>query len=121
VVCKGRVTDRYGENGRYFAELELWAENQKGELVMKGQSQIQPFYSLEDETRQRAGQAPILVSIPRQSLLTPPPPPPPPAAKPPAPVAEKPVAAAKKVAAREKPVAKKASIKGTSPTKSKKG
>jgi acyl dehydratase len=121
VVCKGRVTDRYGENGRYFAELELWAENQKGELVMKGQSQIQLFYSLEDETRQRAGQAPILVSIPRQSLLTPPPPPPPPAAKPPAPVAEKPVAAAKKVAAREKPVAKKASIKGTSPTKSKKG
>jgi hypothetical protein len=118
VVCKGRVTDRYGENGRYFAELELWAENQKGELVMKGQSQIQLFYSLEDETRQRAGQAPILVSIPRQSLLTPPPPPP--AAKPPAPV-EKPVAAAKKVAAREKPVAKKASIKAASPTKSKKG
>lgn len=121
VVCKGRVTDRYGENGRYFAELELWAENQKGELVMKGQSQIQLFYSLEDETRQRAGQAPILVSIPRQSLLTPPPPPPPPAAKPPAPVVEKPVAAAKKVAAREKPVAKKASIKAASPTKPKKG
>ncbi len=121
VVCKGRVTDRYGENGRYFAELELWAENQKGELVMKGQSQIQLFYSLEDETRQRAGQAPILVTIPRQSLLTPPPPPPPPpAAKPPAPVVEKPVAAAKKVAAREKPVAKKASIKRASPTKSKK-
>ena len=34
VVCKGRVTDRYGENGRYFAEIDLWAENQKGELVM---------------------------------------------------------------------------------------
>lgn len=120
VVCKGRVTDRYGENGRYFAELELWAENQKGELVMKGQSQIQLFYSLEDETRQRAGQAPILVNIPRQSLLTPPPPPPSPPAPPKPPEAEKPLAAAKKVAARDKPAAKKASIKKVKSGKSKK-
>src|SRR5712692_7072780 len=108
VVCKGRVTDRYGEGGRYFAELELWAENQKGELVMKGQSQIQLFYSLEDETRQRAGQAPILVNIPCQSLLKPPPPPPP---TKPAPDVEKPLTAAKKIASREKPAPKKASIK----------
>jgi acyl dehydratase len=69
VVCKGRVTDRYGENGRYFAEIDLWAENQKGELVMKGQSQLQLFYSLEDETRQRSGQSPVIVSVPRESLL----------------------------------------------------
>lgn len=69
VVCKGRVTDRYGENGRYFAEIDLWAENQKGELVMKGQSQIQLFYSLEDEMRQRSGQSPIVVSVPRESIL----------------------------------------------------
>lgn len=68
VVCKGRVTDRWGENGRYFAELELWAENQRGELVMKGLAQVQLFYSLEDETRQRAGQAPLLVPVPRESL-----------------------------------------------------
>jgi len=120
VVCKGRVTDRYGENGRYFAELELWAENQKGELVMKGQSQIQLFYSLEDETRQRAGQAPILVSIPRQSLLTPPPPPAPAPSPKVAPEVEKPVAAAKKVTVREKPAAKKASIKKVKSSKSKK-
>ena len=40
-----------------------------GELVMKGQSQIQLFYSLEDENRQRAGQAPIVVKVPRESLL----------------------------------------------------
>ncbi|HEY8206128.1 MAG TPA: MaoC/PaaZ C-terminal domain-containing protein, partial [Myxococcaceae bacterium] len=31
VVCKGRVTDRWGEGGRYFADIDLWAENQKGE------------------------------------------------------------------------------------------
>jgi acyl dehydratase len=69
VVCKGRVTDRFGEQGRYHAELDVWAENQRGELVMKGTTQIQLFYSLEDENRQRAGQPPIVVSVPRESLL----------------------------------------------------
>lgn len=111
VVCKGRVTDRAGEEGRYFAELELWAENQKGELVMKGQSQIQLFYSLEDETRQRAGQPPIVVNVPRQSLIAHPPPPVAPPKIEPAPVEEPhSVVAAKKVS-REKPAAMKASIK----------
>jgi len=113
VVCKGRVTDRAGEEGRYYAELELWAENQKGELVMKGQSQIQLFYSLEDETRQRAGQPPIVVNVPRQSLITHPPPPPPVAAPKiePAPVEEAPSVMAPKKVSREKPAAMKASIK----------
>jgi hypothetical protein len=69
VVCKGRVTDRYGDQGRYYAEIDLWAENQKGELVMKGQATIQVFFSLEDETRQRSGQPPIMVSVPRESLM----------------------------------------------------
>ena len=69
VVCKGRVSDRYGEGGRYFVDVELWAENQRGELVMKGNSTIQLFYSLEDENRQRAGQSPIVVEVPRESLL----------------------------------------------------
>ncbi len=70
VVCKGRVTDRWGEGGRYHVEIDLWAENQKGELVMKGQATIQLFYSLEDESRQRSGQPPIVVSVPRESLHT---------------------------------------------------
>jgi hypothetical protein len=73
VVCKGRVSDRHGTGGRYFVEIDLWAENQRGELLMKGQSVIQLFYSLEDENRQRAGQAPIVVEIPRESILAPPP------------------------------------------------
>ncbi len=68
VVCKGRVSDRHGSGGRYFVEIDLWAENQKGELVMKGSSQIQLFYSLEDENRQRSGQSPIVVEVPRESL-----------------------------------------------------
>ncbi|RKG87802.1 MaoC family dehydratase [Corallococcus terminator] len=69
VVCKGRVSDRHGSGGRYFVEIDLWAENQKGELVMKGGSQIQLFYSLEDENRQRSGQSPIVVEVPRESLV----------------------------------------------------
>ena len=76
IVCKGRVTDRHGENGRYFAEIELWAENQRGELIMKGSSVVQLFYSLEDENRQRAGQAPIVVEVKRESIHAPPPAPP---------------------------------------------
>jgi acyl dehydratase len=68
VVCKGRVTDRHGQAGRYFAEIDLWAENQRGELVMKGAAQLQLFYSLEDENRQRSGQAPLVVDVPRESL-----------------------------------------------------
>ena len=73
VVCKGRVSDRHGTGGRYYAEIDLWAENQRGELLMKGQSVIQLFFSLEDENRQRAGQAPIVVEVPRESILAPPP------------------------------------------------
>jgi acyl dehydratase len=70
VVCRGRVTDRHGDGGRYYAELDLWAENQKGELLMRGRSQIQLFYSLDDENRQRAGQGPVVVNVPRESILT---------------------------------------------------
>jgi acyl dehydratase len=115
VVCKGRVTDRFGQDGRYFADLELWAENQKGELVMKGQSEIQLFYSLEDENRQRAGQGPVLVTVPRQSLLANPAAPPPPPKATPAP-AEK---VGSKTAVREKPAPKKASIRPSKPKRSK--
>lgn len=71
VVCKGRVSDRHGSGGRYFVEIDLWAENQRGELLMKGQSVIQLFYSMEDENRQRSGQAPIVVEVPRESILAP--------------------------------------------------
>ena len=72
LTCKGRVSDRWGEGGRYFAEVDLWAENQKGELVMKGQAAVQMFYSLEDESRQRSGQGPVVVDVPRESIRTPP-------------------------------------------------
>ena len=69
LVCKGRVSDRHGENGKYAIELEVWAENQKGELVLKGAATLGVFYSSEDENRQRAGQAPVVVNVPRENIL----------------------------------------------------
>lgn len=77
LVCKGRVSDRWGEGGKYFVELDVWAENQKGELVVRGAVVLKVFYSFEDETRFRTGQPPLMVSVPRQSILAAPPPPPP--------------------------------------------
>jgi acyl dehydratase len=122
VVCRGRVTDRYGDGGRYFAEIDLWAENQKGELVMKGQSVMQMFYSLEDETRQRSGQPPILINVPRESLLTasaapaaaePPKTPPPAAPAKPAAAPAGPATTGTKTAQKPPPSAKKSAVTGT--------
>jgi acyl dehydratase len=73
LVCKGRVSDRHSQDGRYFLELDVWAENQKGELVIKGQVSLKVFYSIEDETRFRTGQPPLVVNVARESILTPPP------------------------------------------------
>ena len=119
VVCKGRVIDRFGESGRYYADLELWAENQKGELVMKGSSQVQLFYSMEDENRQRAGQAPIVVNVPRQSLIAQAPPPAhtPAATEPPAAESQTHAPVGAKKLSRPKPAAKKASIRPRKPAR----
>ena len=76
VVAKGRVMERWGDNGRYFAEADLWAENQKGELVLRGSALVQLFYSLDDENRQRSGQPPLVVPAARESLHAPAPKPP---------------------------------------------
>jgi acyl dehydratase len=114
VVCKGRVTERWGDEGRYFAELDLWAENQKGELVLRGGAQIQLFHSLEDENRQRSGQPPLVIPAPRESILPPAPPAPAPRKEP---AVATPVSGVKKATPREShalrkaPEAKKASKK----------
>jgi acyl dehydratase len=76
VVAKGRVMERWGDTGRYFAEVDLWAENQKGELVLRGSALVQLFYSMDDENRQRSGQPPLVVPAAKESLHAPPPRPP---------------------------------------------
>jgi len=63
IACRGRVVDRrFEEGGRYAIDIEVWAENQRGELVVRGTVTAQLFYSAEDEARQRAGQPPLVVT-----------------------------------------------------------
>lgn len=69
IVCKGRVSDRHGTGGSYFIELEVWAENQKGELVLRGGCTLKVYFNAEDESRQRSGLAPLMVEVGRESLL----------------------------------------------------
>jgi acyl dehydratase len=76
LTARGRVMERWGEAGKYFAEVDLWVENQKGELVLRGSALVQLFYSADDENRQRAGQPPLLVPAPKESLHQHPPKPP---------------------------------------------
>jgi acyl dehydratase len=111
LTCRGRVLERRFEGaGSYAAEIELWAENQRGELVVRGGVTAQLYYSAEDEAKQRAGHGPLVVTPqeeearlaklsraqPPKAPPPPPPPPPKPAAKP-APAA-RPAAAAKPAA-----------------------
>jgi acyl dehydratase len=64
LTARGRVSDRRFEpGGVYGIDIEIWAENQRGELVTRGLATFQLFYSAEDEARQRAGQAPLVVTL----------------------------------------------------------
>ena len=63
VTVRGRVVDRRFEpSSKYAADIEVWGENQRGELVVRGAVTAQLFYSAEDETRQRNGQPPLHVT-----------------------------------------------------------
>jgi acyl dehydratase len=63
LTSRGRVVDRRFESpGRYLIDIEAWAENQRGELVVRGLATFQLFYSADDEARQRAGQPPLVVT-----------------------------------------------------------
>ena len=63
LTARGRVVDRrFEDGGRYAMDLELWAENQRGELVVKGGATFQLYYSAEDEARQRQGQGALVVT-----------------------------------------------------------
>jgi acyl dehydratase len=63
VTVRGRVADRRFEpGGQYAVDIEVWGENQRGELVVRGAVTAQLFYSAEDESRQRGGQPPLVVT-----------------------------------------------------------
>jgi acyl dehydratase len=63
ITSRGRVVDRRFEGeGVYTIDIEVWAENQRGELVLKGLVNAQLYYSAEDDAGQRSGRPPLVVT-----------------------------------------------------------
>jgi acyl dehydratase len=40
LTCRGRVTRKYEEDGERLIDLEVWVENQRGEIVSPGQATV---------------------------------------------------------------------------------
>jgi acyl dehydratase len=40
VTCRGRVVDVRSKNGTHLVDLEVWAENQKGDKVVTGKATV---------------------------------------------------------------------------------
>ncbi len=63
LTVRGRVAERrFEDGGRYTTDIEAWAENQRGELVVRGVATVQLYYSADDEQRQRSGLPPLVVT-----------------------------------------------------------
>src|SRR3954468_14429324 len=45
LTCHGRIAELRKETGACYADVELWAENQKGELVLRGQATCELYES----------------------------------------------------------------------------
>src|SRR3982750_2489939 len=45
LTCRGRIAELRRDAGACYADVELWAENQKGELVLKGQATCELYES----------------------------------------------------------------------------
>ncbi len=45
LTCRGRIGELRRERGACYADVELWAENQKGELVVRGQATCELYES----------------------------------------------------------------------------
>src|SRR5207237_929517 len=45
LTCHGRIAELRRETGACYADVELWAENQKGELVLRGQATCEQYES----------------------------------------------------------------------------
>ncbi len=61
LTCRGRVTGRRREGSDYLIDVDLWIENQEGEMVTRGSGTAALFYSAQDEAQRLAGGPPILV------------------------------------------------------------
>src|SRR5437868_444666 len=45
LTCRGRIAELRRDGGACYADVELWAENQKGELVLRGQATCELYES----------------------------------------------------------------------------
>src|SRR5207248_7437297 len=45
LTCHGRIAELRKDGGACYADVELWAENQKGELVLRGQATCELYES----------------------------------------------------------------------------
>ena len=45
LTCRGRIAELRREGGACYADVELWAENQKGELVLRGSATCELYES----------------------------------------------------------------------------
>src|SRR5256712_8934684 len=55
LTCRGRIAELRQEGGACYADVELWAENQKGELVLRGQATCELYESPQNGGRGRGG------------------------------------------------------------------
>ena len=81
LTCRGRIAELRKENGACYADVELWAENQKGELVLRGQATCELYESPQNGGSDSGGllfalqsSAPALpAAAPRKTPSSPPP------------------------------------------------
>jgi acyl dehydratase len=71
LTCRGRIAELRRDAGACYADVELWAENQKGELVLRGQATCELYESPASGGGDGGGllfalQSPPLPATPRQ-------------------------------------------------------
>jgi len=64
LTCRGRVTGKHREGNDYRVEIDLWIENQDGEMVVRGTGTASLFHSAQDESQRLAGGPPLIVDDP---------------------------------------------------------
>jgi len=81
LTCRGRIAE-LRRDGACYADVELWAENQKGELVLRGQATCELYESPQNGGGDTGGllfalqgTAPTLPAVPPRKVPSSPPPP----------------------------------------------
>lgn len=64
LTCHGRVTGKRREGTDYLVEIDLWIENQEGEMAVRGMATAALFHSAQDEAQRLAGGQPLIVDDP---------------------------------------------------------